>query len=609
MPFILESTVTHTFLKRVNATPTQVAYQLPDGKNAKTVTFREFYQECRVLSFGLMGLGVKPGDRVAILASTRYEWPLFDMAVLGARAITVPIYPSNTIEDVAHLLTDSQSSIAIVEDAVQLDKIIQKRKQDPRSLPHLKKVVLIDPAAIRMAAHFPDALTLSALQLLGRREEAKDPSLFDQNLTAADPNDLLTICYTSGTTGTPKGAMITHDNMMSVLEDAVKLLSNHIRPDQEVTVSFLPLSHILGKVESLAIHTFGWRQVFAESLDKLPEALIQARPTILFAVPRVFEKAFAKIKTTVEAEPEFRKGLFRRAIAAGKAYYTAVWEGHSASLRQKLEYQLAAALVLKEVGKRFGGRLQFVVCGGAPLPQEIGEFFKIVGITILEGYGLTETCAPVAINTPEDTRFGSVGKPMPEVTIKIAEDGEVLVKSRKVFKGYFNMPEETAQVLHDSWFCTGDIGLIDDDGYLKITDRKKDLIITSGGKNIAPQKIENLAKSQKIIHQLVVLGDRRHFLSALVTLDREQVIRYANEQQIFFSEYAELIKNAKILALAQSAINEVNGHLAHFESIKKFLILDHDFTVEGGELTPSLKVRRRLVQERYKAELDALYDS
>jgi long-chain acyl-CoA synthetase len=624
MPFITRPTITQTFLERVKATPSSIGFQykpthpeLGPVNTWRTVSFRDFYEECRIVSFGLMSLGVERGDKVAILSGTRYEWSLCDMAVLGAGAVTVPIYPSNTDEEVAYIVEHSESKVLILEDARQLEKVLALRARaggDSR-LRQLTRLVAIEPSAMAVAgasparspAHTKDVLTLQALKELGRREEGREPMRFEDNLRKARPEDLFTICYTSGTTGVPKGAMLTHDSLMSVLEDALAVLSEFVKPEAEVILSFLPFSHILGKVESLAIHTFGWRQAYAESMDKLMTNMAEVRPTVLFAVPRVFEKAFGRLQSVVDEGGLVKRALFNRAVSVGRRFYEAEWAKATAPLRVTAEYLLAQSTVLKKVKERFGGRLRFCISGGAPLPREIGEFFQIVGLRVLEGYGLTETCGPIAINTPDQLRFGSVGKPLPDVSVRIAPDGEILVQSRKVFAGYYKMPAETQEAFDAGWFRTGDIGHLDDEGFLRITDRKKDIIVTSAGKNVAPQKIENLAKTQPFISQFVVHGDRRHFLTALVTLDREQLIRYASENQILFSEYGELVKQPKILALVQRIIEEVNKQLASYETIKRFVILPTEFSIESGELTPSLKVRRSFINRKYREQLDSMY--
>lgn len=598
MSFILKKTISETFLERVRVTPALVGFRFKvDGRWVER-TFRDFHEDCRAISFGLMSLGVRPADRVAILSSTRYEWSVSDMAILGARAVTVPIYPSSTASDIAYLLSHSESAVVLVENRVQLEKL--------HSLPGIRNVVVMDPTGVETGED--GVLSFEQLKRRGAPEESNDPLRFDRNLAAARPEDLITICYTSGTTGVPKGAMITQDNMMSVLEDCVAVYSPFVREHRESTLSFLPFSHILGKVESLAIHCFGWKQSFAEGMDKLSRNLEEERPTIIFAVPRVFEKAYERILSGLDEANVAKRRIFGRAFAASGQYHRRVWAGQRPGAVLEGARLLAQKLVLSEVTKRFGGRLRFAICGGAPLPKFLGEYFQILGIPILEGYGLTETCAPVAMNTPDRVRFGTVGRPLPEVSVKIAEDGEILIRSRKVFQGYYKAPEETAAVLdRDGWFHTGDIGLLDDEGFLHITDRKKDLIITSAGKNIAPQKIEALLKTHPLLSHVVVQGDGRNYLTALITLNQEQAIRYASEQQILFSEYSELVRNPKVISLVQKIIDHMNLQLASFETIKKFIVLAHDFTVESGELTPSLKIRRNVIAKSFKGEVDSMY--
>jgi long-chain acyl-CoA synthetase len=616
---LIRKTVTEIFLERVKVSPSVVGFQFkpthaemgPVGA-WKEVTYKEFYQECRLVSYGLMGMGIQAGDKVGIFSNSRFEWSLVDMAILGTRGATVPIYASNTPEDVAYIVEHSETRIIFAENVQQLQRILDYKQAHPSSMAKLEKVVVFEPAAMMVSARYGAlskmVLTLQAVRELGKREEARDPARFDQNLLATQPSDLLTLCYTSGTTGVPKGAMITQDNMVSVLEDAGKIILDlNPNPDQEVFLSFLPFSHIIGKVESMIIYSLGCRQVFAENIDKIVMNMAEVRPTIVFSVPRIFEKAYARVLASVDSGSPIKKKLFAWALNAGRSYYSDLWEHRRPSLVKRLEYETANRLVFRKIAARFGGRLTHAICGGAPLPQEIGEFFQIVGIHIFEGYGLTETCGPITVNTPTEYQYGRVGKPMPEVTIKLAEDGEVLAKSRKIFAGYYKLEAETQQVLKDGWFYTGDIGTLDAKGSLKITDRKKDLIITSGGKNIAPQKIENLAKTRKLINQFVVHGDQRHYLTALITLDKEGVIKYAHDNQMLFSEYAELIKNPKIIAMVQKIVDEVNGHLASYESIKKFVILPEEFTVESGELTPSLKIKRKVIGQKYKAQLDSMY--
>ncbi|MCM2279672.1 MAG: long-chain fatty acid--CoA ligase [Oligoflexia bacterium] len=595
MTLILRKTITQCFLERARSCPDLVGFRHKVGAEWKDTTFGRFFAECRELSFGLMSLGVEPGDKVALISGTRFEWPLCDLAILGARGVTVPIYPSLTSEEIIQILEHSEATVAILEDAAQLRKLATRPKC-------LEKLVVIDPTSLP-----GDTFTLRSLAQAGRNHEARDPNRFERNLQEAAPEELFTICYTSGTTGDPKGVMLAHDSLMSVLEDCAQVLGDQIRPEQEITLSFLPYAHILGRVESMAVHVFGWRHCFAESMDRIPTNLHEIRPTLIFTVPRVFEKAFERVTATVAQSPPIVRKLFDWSLKAGRNYYGAVSKGIRPSLKDLAQYRLAHRVIFERVREGFGGRLRVAICGGAPLSRDIGEFFQIAGIPILEGYGLTETCAPVTLNAIEDLRFGTVGRPLPEVSLRIAEDGEILVKSRKLFKGYFKAPQDTEQALRSGWFHSGDIGSIDKDGFLRITDRKKDLIVTSNGKNIAPQKIENLAASHKLIQHFVVQGDRRNYLTALVTLNQEEVIRFANENHILFSEYGELIKNSKILGLIERIVTELNQRLPQFETIKRFIILPNEFTVENGELTPSLKVRRKVIAERYRDQIDSMY--
>lgn len=605
MPFIARKTLSETFLERLKTTPKAPAFQYKDGE-WRTITYGEFHKECRLVSFGLMGLGIQPGDRVAILSNTRYEWALCDMAILGAKGVTVPIYASNTASDAAYILNDSGARVVIVESAMQLEKLAEKRGE----LKTVEKIVVMESAGMQSAAAKPDTLSLQALRELGRREETTKTEAFEKNLMSARPDEWVTICYTSGTTGIPKGAILTQDNFASVMEDASVVIGREIKPEAEVIVSFLPYSHIFGKVEHVLGYTFGWKVAYAENLDRLVANLAEIRPTVIFAVPRIFEKAYTRIQNMLLEGSGVKQKLFDWALAVGRRYHSALWENRRPSAADLAQYLIADRLVFSKIQARFGGRMKFAVSGGAPLPREIGEFFEIAGLQLLEGYGLTETTGPTNVNLPGASKLGTVGRPLPDVSIKIAEDGEILIKSRKIFAGYFNKPEATKNVHRDGWYYTGDIGYIDKEGYLKITDRKKDIIVTSGGKNVAPQKIENLAKSQKFVNQFVVHGDRRPYLSALLTLDKDQVIQYANEHQILFSAYSELVKHPKIQGLIQKrVIDPINQQLASYETVKKFIILDEEFTVEKGEITPSLKIRRGIIEKKYQAELDRMYEA
>lgn len=594
-------TVTQTFLNRVRTTPNRNAFYSKSGVEWKPTTWSEYYDIVREISLGLTQLGLAQGEKVGLISKTRIEWAACDMAILSNRAVTVPVYPSNTHEDVEFILNHSEATIVFVEDSKQLDKVLHGRPK----LPKLKKVVVFDSTGANDLDR-EDVITLSALRAMAS-EKKESSDAFERNLLACRPEDIFTICYTSGTTGVPKGAVLTFDSLASMLEDVDKRVGPWVGEDDTV-LSFLPASHIFGRIESMAAYHFGWTTYYAESIEKILVNLGEVGPTILFAVPRIFEKAYNRIKANIDESSATKRKLFAWATDVGRDYYGKIWAGKRPSLSEFAKYRLAKKLVFSKVYARFGGRIKFCIAGGAPLPKEIGEFMRIVGISILEGYGLTETCAAVTVNTPDEIKFGSIGKPLPEVTMKIAEDGEILIKSRKVFKEYYKNAEATKEAIDSAgWFHTGDIGTIDGDGFVRITDRKKDIIVTSGGKNVAPQKIENLAKTHKYISQFVVIGDRRNYLSALVSLEKEETIKYAKEHNVLFSEYAELVKNPKIIQLVQTIVDQVNSHLANFESVKRFRILPNEFSVETGELTPSLKVKRRFCSEKYRAEIDSMY--
>lgn len=595
-------TIAQAFLNRVETMPGREAFFVKDGTRYQGVTWSEYYDNVRALSLGLASLGVGQGDRVCILSSTRLEWAASDLAILGAKAVTVPIYSSNTAEDCAYIINHSEAKVILLEDDRQLEKIRKVRSQ----LKSLTHIVVFSPVADRTLADEKDVLSLTALKEIGKRANAQKKKTFDENLNSLTPEDVFTICYTSGTTGQPKGVVLTFDNLNSLAEDIEKVIGSHIS-EKDILISFLPISHIFGKVESLLTYHFGWQIYYAESIEKLFINIGEARPTLLFAVPRIFEKAYTRIKSASDEGSALKKNMFNWAFQAGSAYYKKIWSQQKPTIPEVLAYKLAEKVVFSKVYAKFGGRIRYCIAGGAPLPLEIAQFMQIVGITILEGYGLTETCAPVTLNTPDALRFGTIGKPLPEATIKIAEDGEILVKSRKVFREYYKNPEATQEVLENNWFHTGDIGVIDQEGFVRITDRKKDLIVTSGGKNVAPQKLENLMKTFKYISQVVVVGDKRNYLAALLVLEKDETIKYAKENNILFSNYGDLVKHERIRNLVQKHIDQVNSKLAPYESIKKFEVLPDEFTIDTGELTPSLKVKRKFVNQKFKSVIDAIY--
>jgi long-chain acyl-CoA synthetase len=595
-------TISEAFVRRVKASGSKVAFRYKKSGEWIEVTHAEHFETVRRLACGLVHFGLKKGDRAAILAQTSLQWSQFDMAVMGAGGITIPVYPTNTPEDTAYIINHSESAVLFVDDFKNLQKLVSVAQDCPK----LRKVVVsFDVRAEDLKVPF-EIVSWKSLYDLGLNEERSLGARVDANYAETSPEDIFTICYTSGTTGQPKGVVLTHGAMSSVMGDVHKVFRDLVTED-EMLLTFLPLSHIFGKWESMTPYFMGWTCSFAESIDSLVANLAEVKPTLWVAVPRIFEKVYNKIISQVEEAPPLKKEIFQRAVAAGRQVITARAQGKRPPLTALAQYELGKKLVFNKIAERFGGRLRMCVSGSAPLAKNIQEFMHIVGVPVFEGYGLTETCAPVSVNVPYANKFGSVGKLLPEVLCKIADDGEILIKSAKNLREYYRNPEATAEVLKDGWFYTGDIGHIDDDGFLFITDRKKDLIKTAGGKYIAPQKIENLAKGSQVLSHVVLYGDQKPFASALVTLNQEFVIQYAQSHGILYGDYAELIKNPEIEKLVAKAMAELNAQLARFESVKKWIVLPKEFTVEEGDMTPSLKVKRKTVCKKYQAELEALY--
>jgi long-chain acyl-CoA synthetase len=595
-------TITEAYLRRVKAQGEKVGFRFKKDGLWKEVTFAQHFEAVRRLSCGLVHLGLRKGEKANILAQTSLHWSQFDMAVLCAGGVTVPVYPTNTPEDTKYIINHSEAVILFVDDFVNLQKVASVA----RDCPKLQKVVInfeLRPGDID--APF-EIVHWNALYDHGLNQEGSLGAKVDATMAEAAPEDIFTICYTSGTTGLPKGVVLTHSAMSSVMEDVEKVMRGHVT-DSESLLTFLPMSHIFGKWESMTPFFLGWSCNFAESIDTLVANLAEVRPSLWVAVPRVFEKVYARILTQVDQGPAAKRKLFHWALGVGREVTELRLKGKRPGLALKAQHEAAKRLVFSKISARFGGRLKFCVSGSAPLAAEIQMFMHAVGVPVFEGYGLTETCAPVSVNLPGACKLGTVGRLLPEVLVRIADDGEILIKSQKNFREYYKNPEATAESIQSGWFHTGDIGAIDEDGFLRITDRKKDLIKTAGGKFIAPQKIESLAKSQKILSQVVLYGDQKPFAVALLTLNQDFVIQHAQANKILYGDYSELVKHPEICKLVEDAVEELNSGLARYESIKKYLVIPKEFTVEEGELTPSMKVKRKFLCQKYKDELEGLY--
>jgi long-chain acyl-CoA synthetase len=530
-------------------------------------------------------LGISRGDRVAILSENRPEWAIADFASLLLGAVTVPIYSTLTAEQTAYMLHDSGARVVFVSSEKQLQKVCSILAHTP-----VEKVMVMD------TVETADATPMRQLMQEGSLE--RDPEL-DASARNVRADDLATIIYTSGTTGTPKGVMLTHGNMASNIASS---LSGFPVATGDVSLSFLPLSHVTARHVDYAMLYHGVTLAYVPFLNQFQQALLEVQPTIFVGVPRVYEKIHAQVDLKAKGFPAV--WIYQWALSVGRAHRAEVLAGQTP---QSPAWQLANRLVYAKVRAGMGGRGQIFISGGAPLGRELAEWFADIGIRIHEGYGLTETSPVIAVNSPGAHKIGTVGKPLANLEVRIAEDGEVLVRGPSVSRGYWNKAEETRNAFVDGWFKTGDIGKLDADGFLSITDRKKDLIKTSGGKFIAPQPVENSLKHNPLIAEAVVLGDKRKFPAALISPSFPVLEDWARANEVAFTSREELIAHPKVRALYESIVDELNQNLARFEKLKRVMLVPDDFTTENGLLTASMKLRRRVVEEHYRREIEEMY--
>jgi long-chain acyl-CoA synthetase len=603
---VAEPTLARMFWERVERGGDRPAQMVKTGTAWTEVSARALGEEVREVALGLLALGRQKGDTVGLLSQTRAEWVRADFAILSAGCVTIPVYPSYPADAVAFIVKDSGAKTIFVEDATQLQKV-----QDAvKDMPGLESVVLIQGAAapeLAAGARKLRLLTWERLRAEGRSARKELEPVLAQRLAAGGPDDVATIVYTSGTTGQPKGVVQTHGNHLAALAAAGQV--TEVRPG-DVHLLFLPLAHSFARFESfIGVHQ-GLVTAFAESLEKLSDNLKEVRPHFICSVPRVFEKVYAKVLSGVEAGPSVKKRLFYWALGVGREVSRRQREGKPIGMALGVQHGTASKLVFSKLHAALGGRLRFCFSGGAPLAREIAEFFHSVGVLIIEGYGLTETCPILAANRLSRFKFGTVGLAFPGVELKIAEDGEILARGANIAKGYYRRPEETAEVFKpEGWFHTGDIGEIDADGFLRITDRKKDLIKTAGGSYVAPQYIENLLKGDPFVSQALVYGDRRPYPVALVTLNPEELGKFARNAGLGDKPLAELARNPAIVERVRQTVDGINEKLASYAKVKRFAVLPADFTVEGGELTPTLKVKRKVVSHNYADLIESLYQS
>lgn len=574
----------------------------PDALRAKqdgcyhSISSLDALLKSQSLAAGLIELGVAPKDRVALLSENRPEWMISDIAILASRAINVPIYPTLPAVQVEQLLNNAGVKFIILSNKHQLSKIkeIQKR------VPSLEGIVVIDldEAETEILINY-DTLTekgAAAWQL--------EPSKYQEVRDQVQAEDVATIIYTSGTTGSPKGVMLTHSNIVSNVLDLCDVL---YFDKTDVVLSFLPLSHIFERTADYLMFFRGVSLAYAESVDKVPVNMLEIRPTVVACVPRFFEKLHNRIMESRQQISGLKNLLSEWAFGVGHRYMKYIVNGTKPPAFLSLQKHLASNLVFSKLRNRLGGRLRFFISGGAPLDKSLAEFFFSIEVLILEGYGLTETSPVITINRPNAFKFGTVGLPLDSLEVKLADDGEILTRGPSVMVGYYKKETETQQVLQDGWFNTGDIGHLDQDGFLKITDRKKDLIVTTGGKKISPQRVEGLLKANPIFLNAVVVGEKRAFVSALVVPRPELVIRYAEENGLEFSSYSELLQSSEVKAFLLTRVQQATTDLASFEKIKKIILLEKEFSIESEELTPTLKVRRGVIENRFRNQIEAIY--
>ena len=586
------------FLDRVAATPQAESFRYPVSGGWQSTTWQQTGDRVRALAAGLISLGVAAEERVAIISTTRHDWVLADFAIMCAGAATTTVYPTTPADDVAFILADSGSRFAFAENDTQIEKLREYREK----LPELEQVVTFDGTA-----DDDWVISFEELERRGREHLSTLPNVVDTAVDAIGPENLATLIYTSGTTGRPKGVRLVHDNW-TYEGKAIEAL-DLLQPN-DVQYLWLPLSHSFGKVLLSGQLAIGFASAVDGDITKLVEKLGVVRPTFMAGAPRIFEKVQHRVTSMVEEEGGAKAKIFHWAYGVGRQVSALQRAGKSVSPALKVQHAIADRLVFSKLRGRFGGQVRYFVSGSAALSDKVAEFFHAAGILILEGYGLTETSAASFVNRPHDYKFGTVGWPLPGTEVRVADDGEILVRGPGVMRGYHNLPRETEETLtDDGWFRTGDIGELDDQGFLRITDRKKDLIKTSGGKYVAPQAIEVMFKALcPYASAIVVHGDGRNYVCALIALDPEAIEKWAEQNGAAGAAYEDLSKRDDVQAMLQGYVDEMNGRLPRWETIKKFAVLPEDLTVESGDLTPSLKVKRKVVEKKYAAVLDGFYE-
>ena len=596
--FNICNTVPKAFLHHV----TEQRHDIANWSKVKGVwesqTWGEYGANAKKIGQALLASGMNPGDKVSILSQTRLEWVMCDMAIMCIGCVTAPVYHSNTKEQVLYIAEHSDARLMFIEDQEQLDKILEIWGR----LPKVEKAVVFDayhPKDLPNVTSFADFI-----------ETGMDDDSFEQRIESSKPEEVISFIYTSGTTGHPKAGVINSDNVISMIKYLPDLLD--IRKE-DISLAYLPLAHI---AERLLGHflklVYGNETAFAESIEDMPDNTRQVGPTILFGTPRVYEKYYARISTGTGDATWVQKKVYNWSVETGRKRSELLSKKESIPITLKFKSAIAKFLIYNKIKDIFGGRIRFMISGAAPISPEIIHYFKWMGITIYEAYGMTETTGVISCNKPGFVKIGSVGQLLPDTEVKIADDGEICVRAPQNIKEYYKNEEATNELLKPGrngsfWLHTGDVGHIDEDGYLFITDRKKDLIITAGGKNVAPQNIENLLKTSPYVSQAMVFGDKKPYLTALITMDEDEIAKFARDHKLLYQDLANLSKKEEVHELYRQEVHIKNEKLASYETIKKFFVLEEDFDQDKDELTPTLKVRRKVVTERYRDILENLY--
>mgnify|MGYP000060358867 CR=1 FL=1 len=578
----------------------------------RSMNWREFSKLVQQIALGLMTIGLKAGEKAAIFSSTTHFWVAADLATISNGAISVPVYPTSSASDIEFIVNNSQAKVLFVQN----ENILKRALAVRNALPTVQKIVLFFlPADVKSVDELADKYNLpsgllvdiESLRKLGASLDTAHLKILEDRMKSTPKDGIATIIYTSGTTGVPKGVPLTHGNIMAVIEDMKPILSVD---ERAVYLSYLPLSHIFERIcGEFYWLTHGGVCAFAESIETMGRNMAEVEPTLILVVPRVLDRIYAKVKSGIDGTSSRRRALIDWALSTGEEVVQKLADGKKIGPLLWAKQKIADKLVLEKLREKIGPNLKLIVSGGAPATKEVLTFFNAIGISCLEGYGLTETSAPTNVNRLGKVRMGTVGPALDSVHQKLADDGEILVKGPTIFKGYYNNPEANAEAFDGEWFRTGDIGAIDDEGFLKITDRKKDLIINSAGKNIAPQKVEAVLKTVPFVTQAVVFGDQQKHLVALLTLDEQATCDFARERNWEFDSYFDLSRSSALLGFLKRELQSRSTSLAEYEQVKRFAILANELSVEAGELTATLKIKRNVVGRNYKSLIDQLYTS